>query len=112
MGTILQYVIDGYAMFIMFAGVGVLLKDMTQRWTDRMDADSLKMQSGKVFGDLGESRSLNEDTRTKMDQLLAMHFPVGYYAENREEHIELRSVLQFALQVRRANRGINTLNRI
>jgi hypothetical protein len=50
--------------------------------------------------------SLKENTRTTMDQLLAMHFPMGHYAENREEHIELRSVLQFALQVRRANRGI------
>jgi hypothetical protein len=106
MGMILIYVIDGYAVFIVFVGAIVLFKDTTQRLTGLTDAESLMMQSGKVFGDLGESRSLNENTRTKMDRLLAMHFPVSYYAENREGHIELRSVLQFTLQVRRANDGI------
>jgi hypothetical protein len=99
METILQYIIAGYSMFITSVGAALLFGYMNQRLKDQTNAIDLKLQSGKVFGDLDKSNILGENAKAQMDQLLAMRFPVG-------EHFELRPVLLFALQVRRANRGI------
>jgi hypothetical protein len=103
MEAILYYLILAYVGVVALIAFIVLTVDLEERVKAEADAIQLKFFSGEIYGDFGESKTPTA-AKGKMDELLEMRFPISIYTE-RIERNELRTVLKFAQQVRRANRG-------